>query len=179
MYHGVLSEPDASPAAQAPREQLADERTLTALNHLLSRLEVLDQATRQLSALMERAPGLMAIAGDVLDETYRDATARGIDLEERLQTALALAEKLTEPRRAEQLEQLLHLADRLPGMVAMTADVFDEQMHQAVDQGLEGTPRARSSRATVAWSWPNSITIRSRKKASRSISRASATACMR
>ncbi|MEI2611558.1 MAG: DUF1641 domain-containing protein [Candidatus Promineifilaceae bacterium] len=80
----------------------------------------------QLMALADQAPGMVAMAGDAVDEMMGRAAAHGVDVEQRLKAALALAEKLTDPERMAKLEQLLALADQAPAMLAMMGDVADD-----------------------------------------------------
>lgn len=119
------------------QERLSDERTLASLDHLLERIGTLEQAVDRLATLMEQGPGLVSMAADTVDETYRQATARGVDLEQRLSNAAHLAEKLTAPETIERIEGMLAAADKLPGMVSMAADVVDETYRQAAEKGVD------------------------------------------
>ncbi len=135
-------------AGKQVQTRLADDRTLQAIDHLLARIDTLEAAVDKLSTLMHQGPGLVAMAGDMLDETYRSADARGVSIEERLGTALGMAEKLTAPAMAEKLDGLLTITDQLPGLIAMTMDTYDEGMKQAFDNGFD--PRTLMETASAA-----------------------------
>ena len=85
----------------------------------------------------DQAPGLVAMTMDMVDEGYRASNAKGINIEERLSSALAIAEKLTAPAMVEKLDGLLKVADQAPGLIAMTMDMVDEGMKEAVDNGFD------------------------------------------
>lgn len=108
-----------------------------ALNRLLDRIDSLEQAVTTLTATMGQAPGMMAMAGDVIDEGYRKAAAAGIDLEERALGGLALLNRLTEPRLVAQLQQLLDMAEQAPSLMAMAGDVVDDAYRSAANAGVD------------------------------------------
>ncbi|MCB0065078.1 MAG: DUF1641 domain-containing protein [Caldilineaceae bacterium] len=115
-----------------------EERVRNGL-HLLTRLtepKIIAQL-EGLLALAEQAPGLAAMAGDVVDNAYRNAATHGIDLEARTTTALHLLNRLTEPKMVEQVEGLLALADQVPGFLAMTGDVVDDAFRSATNAGVD------------------------------------------
>ncbi|HMQ50196.1 MAG TPA: DUF1641 domain-containing protein [Saprospiraceae bacterium] len=126
-----------TPAGRQVQAKLNEERTLEALHKLLDRLDAVEKAVENLSSLMQQGPGLMAMGADMLDEVYQKADARGVNIEERLKVALHLAEKLTDPYLAEKMDNLLKLANQLPGMVGMTADMLDEGMKNAIAGGVD------------------------------------------
>lgn len=137
-----------SRAGKQVQARLTDDRTLEAIDHLLARIDTLEAAVDQLSMLMRQGPGLVAMAGDMVDETYRKADANGVNIEERLGTALQMAEKLTTPAMAEKLEGLVTISNQLPGLVAMTVDMYDEGMKRAFDNGFD--PRTLMETAGAA-----------------------------
>lgn len=115
-----------------------EERATTALQ-LLNKLTE-PKMVAQLEGLMamaEQAPGLAAMAGDMVDNAYRSAAQQGIDLEARAMTGLQLLNRLTEPKMATQLEQLLGMADQLPGFAAMAGDVIDDAYRSAHTAGID------------------------------------------
>lgn len=126
----------ATPAGIQLQRRLTDEHTLQALDHLLARIDTLEKAVGRLTDLMEQGPGLVAMAGDMADEAYRNAAARGLNLEERLHNALHLAGQITAPETVAKLDTLVQLSDQLPGLVAMTVDMLDEGMKKAVSHGF-------------------------------------------
>ncbi|MEM1319813.1 MAG: DUF1641 domain-containing protein [Bacteroidota bacterium] len=125
-----------TPAGKQVQARLAEEPTLRAIDHLLSRIDTLDKAVGQLTAVMQQGPGMVAMVSDITDETYRKAHAQGIDIEQRLGNALHIAEKLTAPAMVEKIDQLVQLSEQVPGLLAMAADMYDEGMRKAMDQGF-------------------------------------------
>jgi DNA-binding FrmR family transcriptional regulator len=114
----------------------------------LARLEgLLARAPGDVTALVERATAGVAVAGDMLDEWAMRASARGIDLDQRVQRALHLVERLTEPGVADALEAVLDHADRiqtlvaqldaLPGAIATVMDTVDEYLRAVAGNGLD------------------------------------------
>ena len=124
-------------AGQQLQERLSSEKTLKALDHLLQRIDTLEQGVERLSTLLESGPGLLGIAVDTADEGYRSAAERGIDIEQRLGAALVLAEKLTAPEMMDKLNGLLKLADEAPGIASMVADMADEGYRTAAARGID------------------------------------------
>lgn len=122
--------------AQRLSERLNDEKTVRALDHLLERIDTLEQAVDRLATVMEQGPGLLSMATDAADEAIRDAERQGINVEERLGLALGLAEKLTRPALVEKLHQTLQLADQLPGLIAMGIDSLDQEFERAAMNGI-------------------------------------------
>ena len=126
-----------SPAGRQIQERLSEEKTLQSINRLLNRIDTLEKAVENLTAMMVQGPGLISMAADTIDESYRRATQGGIDLEERLGNALQIAEKLTAPTMLEKLDQLLSFADQAPGMISMMVDMADEGYRQAQRSGVD------------------------------------------
>lgn len=124
-------------AGKRVRARLSEDRTLEAFDRLLQRIDTLEMAVTQLTMIMQQGPGLVAMAGDIVDEAYRKADTQGVNIDERIRVALQLAEKLTQPQMTEQLDALLKLGEQLPGMVAMTVDMVDEGMKQAIANGFD------------------------------------------
>ena len=94
----------------------------------------------KLDDLMEMAntaPGLMAVTGDMVGETYRQAAANGIYLEERVKAGLEMAEKLTRPEMVANLNQLIEMAETAPNFIAMIGDIADEAYRNALAQGID------------------------------------------
>jgi hypothetical protein len=129
----VWSDTEAGKKVQA---RLTETRTLKALDHLLQRIDTLEQAVDRLGDAMRQGPGLIAMVGDMADEAYRKADARGVSVDERLRVALALAERLTAPTMVSKLDGLLTLADQAPGLLAMMADMADEAYRKADAGGV-------------------------------------------
>jgi uncharacterized protein YjgD (DUF1641 family) len=142
------------------QERLAEPETAAALNRLLDRVDAIDRAMATTEMIVEQAPAMFNMMVDTADDVYRQAAEAGVDLDERLRLSLALAEKLTAPKtvavlselldRMDQLEQLIHLADQLPGLLAMFVDIADEFAQRAADAGIDiDATIARGSQAMV------------------------------
>ncbi|MFZ1398007.1 MAG: DUF1641 domain-containing protein [Candidatus Promineifilaceae bacterium] len=127
--------------------KLNEPQTVAALTRLLDRIESLEQTVNTLADLVTQGPGMAAMVGDMVDETVRSAAARGVDVEQRLQTALTLAEKLTAPAMVEKLDRLLALADEAPGLAAMVGDMVDETVRSAAARGVDIEARLRAGLA--------------------------------
>jgi len=125
-----------TPAGQQLKAHLSEERTLTAIDKLVGRLDTIEQAVEKLSEAMHQGPGMAAMAADIADEAYREADTQGVNIDERLKNALTLAEKLTSNDMLEKLDQLMAFARQAPGLAAMVADVADEAYKKADEHGL-------------------------------------------
>lgn len=131
-------------AGKQVQARLSEERTLRALDHILARLDTLDGAVESLNTVMQQGPGLLAMGSDMVDEAYREADAKGVSIDERLKNALAIAEKLTAPAMVEKLDGLMETLDRLPGLVAMQADIVDEAYRSADARGVNIDERLKA-----------------------------------
>jgi uncharacterized protein YjgD (DUF1641 family) len=125
-----------SPAGQQVQARLSEEKTLQALDRILARLDTVEESLAKLSDAMHQGPGMIAMAADMADEAYRKADAQGINLEDRLQNALTLAEQLTAPEMVDKISQLTEFASQAPGLVAMTGDMLDEAYRRADASGI-------------------------------------------
>lgn len=129
------------------QERLHDPQVVGVLTRLLDRIDALEQTVNVLATAVSQAPGMISMVTDMADETMRQATAKGIDIDGRLKTALALAEKLTAPDMLARLEQMLALANQMPGMVSMMADMADDAYRQATARGLDIEARLKAGLA--------------------------------
>ncbi len=141
---------------------MADANTAVSLQDVSSRLERIEGSLARLEGLLARAPvnvttlaeratAGVAMAVDMLDEWARRATAGGpagaVDLDQRVQRALHLVQRLTEPGVAGALEVVLDHADRiqalvvqldaLPGAIATVMDTVDDFLRAAAGKGLD------------------------------------------
>ncbi len=126
-----------SPAGKQIQQRLSEEETLHSIHRLLDRIDTLEKAVEKLTILMSQGPGLLSMAADTIDESYRQAAQNGIDLEQRMGVALQMAEKLTAPEMLEKLDGLLNLANLGPGLIAMLIDSVDEEMRKAHSSGMD------------------------------------------
>ena len=127
----------------ALQARLNEPATAASINRLLDRIEELEQAVTTLTNTISQAPGLAAMAGDMVDEAYQQAAAHNIDLEARAKTGLHLLSRLTEPQMVTQLEQLMDMAEQAPGLAAMMGDMADEAMRNVANAGVDIEERAR------------------------------------
>lgn len=132
-------------AGKKVKARLSDDRTLNAIDNLLARIDTLDKVVANLTTMMNQAPGLLAMGGDMLDEAYRKADAQGVSIDERLNNALVIAEKLTAPAMVEKLDKLTQFADQLPGLVAMKVDALDDMYREADANGVNIDERLSSA----------------------------------
>lgn len=122
----------------APGEAQLDHASLTVvLTRILERMDRMEQALHGLTTVAAQAPGLLAMAGDMLDEGYRTAAASGVDLEARGKDALQLLERLTQPQTIALVDQLLDLASQAPGLLAMVGDTVDDAYRSAANAGID------------------------------------------
>lgn len=126
-----------TPAGQQVQARLAEERTLIAIDKLLTRLDTVEHAVSNLATMMQQGPGMVAMVADMADEAYRTADSNGVSVDERLKQALLLAEKLTAPAMVEKLDGLFTLSDQLPGLISMTLDSLDDGMQKAIANGID------------------------------------------
>ena len=127
--------------------RLNEPMTNAALNRLLDRVETLEKAVSRLADLLEQAPGMAAMVGDMADEQLRQAKGRGVEIDQRLKTALALAERLTAPEMVAKINHLLDLADQAPQAVAMVGDMVDGTFRQVTMRGVDIDQRLRTALA--------------------------------
>lgn len=140
----------ARPNGSEPRsleEHLHEPSTEAALHRILDRMDRIEQALARLTEAVDQAPAVAPTMVDVVDDVARAADARGVDLDERLQNVLTLAERLTAPKtvevltglldRLDQVEQLTALLDQAPGFAAMTVDMADEAARRAAERGID------------------------------------------
>ncbi len=120
----------------ALQERLADPHVQDGLARILDRIDTLEAAIERLSVALNQGPGMIAMATDMVDEQIRQAAQRGVYFDDRLQNTLHLLEKLTQDATVQQLEGLLELAQRAPGLMAMTADMADDMARQAAQRGI-------------------------------------------
>lgn len=137
-----------SEAGKNLQKRLLDEQTLTAIDRLLFRIDTLEKAVESLTLIMQQGPGMVAMAGDMVDEAYRQADANGISVDTRLKNALVIAEKLTTSEMTKKLEDAISFTNQLPGLMAMTVDMIDESMKEAVTSGFD--PKVLADTAKTA-----------------------------
>jgi uncharacterized protein YjgD (DUF1641 family) len=127
----------SSAAGQQVQSRLSEERTLQAIDHLLQRIDTLEAAVERLAVVMHQGPGFVSMATDMVDDQVRRAKENGIYLDERMNNALVLAEKLTAPETTEQITKLLEFARQAPGMISMVTNIIDDSMANSIKKGYD------------------------------------------
>jgi hypothetical protein len=136
-----------SDAGRQLMERFSEEKTLKALDHLLQRIDTLEKAVENLSTLLQQGPVMASMAADSVDEVYRRASDKGINLEERLANALHLGEQLTAPEMREKIDNLLAFAEQSPALFTMAIDSIDESFRRASSRGVNIDERLRAAAA--------------------------------
>ena len=116
---------------------------------IASQLNRIEGSIARLSSQVGQLPGLVAIATDVGDETAARVQSAGINIDQRMQNLLQLIERLSSNNTLQKVDQLIQLTDRLPGSLAMIADVVDESIRLRQDQGFDIDSRIRNAGALV------------------------------
>lgn len=129
----------------ALQERLQDPETAAALNRILDRLDTLESAIDRLSSMMEKAPGLVSMAVDTVDDEVARAADAGVDIDARLRAGMALAERITDPATMAKLDQLITLAERAPDLVSMLVDSFDDAYLQMLRAGVNADIRLKAA----------------------------------
>ena len=105
------------------------------LARLDARLERLERGLAPITTFAEQAPALAATVGDIVDER----AAQLGDVEERVGALVDLVERLTRPQTLASLRKVVDVVESAPSLVATAADVFDELMSEAANEGLDLT----------------------------------------
>ena len=153
------SAPSTNGAASL-EERLNDPQTTKALHRILDRLDAIEEAVDGLATAVDQAPQAANLVTDMVDDTYRTAEEHGVDLDERIQLALQLTERLTAPEtvgtltrlmdRMDDIDQLIDLADQAPGMANMMVDMFDDAYRAAEASGHDPELVLRRSAEAVS-----------------------------
>ncbi len=99
--------------------------------NLLARLTdpKIQNSLHQMLDLIEQGPGLSAMAVDSMDEMIYNLNISNESFQERIEATSGLLLKLSSSKQIAKMEQLLEMADRLPGIVAMIIDSIDRIMN--------------------------------------------------
>lgn len=104
-----------------------------ALTRIETRLERIEAVLGRLENITGQVPGLLAMAGDVLDEAAR----RDGRMDERGTAIRDLVERATRPETLRALSALLDLLEQAPGLLGMVGDVVDEASGQVAAAGVD------------------------------------------
>lgn len=95
------------------------------------RLSRIEQSLDRIASGMNQAPVMLSMATDSIDEYIGAAKQKGIEVEDRLQDALHLLGRLSDPKINQSLNNLLGTVEQAPGLVSMTMDSVDELVRQS------------------------------------------------
>jgi hypothetical protein len=117
----------------APASPTPTDPVLAALARIEARLDGLEARLHPALDLVEQGPAAVGTAIDIADDVAR----RLGDVDERLQAALALVEKVSEPQTLRQLQEGLALLEQVPGLVATGLDIADATFEKARAAGVD------------------------------------------
>lgn len=119
-----------------------EERAFTTLQ-LLNRLTEpkMVKQLEQLLELAEQAPGLLAMAGDVVDDAFRSANAAGIDIETMVKQGGVAAQRLSDLMRSTEFTTLMDsgmLDPKAVSLLGCAADALIRSQQQSQKLGPMG-----------------------------------------
>ncbi|HHB79743.1 MAG TPA: DUF1641 domain-containing protein [Saprospiraceae bacterium] len=126
-------------AGKALEARLNDERVVNAMNRILDRLDVIESSLEKI----HEAPGMISMVTDMADDAVRTASDKGVDFDERLRAALAIAEKLTAPEMVDKIDHFIASVDQAPSMVSMVTDMADDLVRSNAERGVDIDERLR------------------------------------
>ncbi len=136
---------------------LTTEALAASVERLHQRMDRLEGRLERLLDVLEAAPAAVAMATDTADALFRQAAARGVDLDERARVALEVAERLSAPEtaraltrlaeKASALEPLVEMAAGAPTFLAGVTDLIDERLLLAVESGVDVDARIQAALA--------------------------------
>lgn len=156
-------------STQATPPTLSDtQKILALLEGMNQRMVRLEASVARLDALVAQGPGIVAGVTDTVDGVVAGMAARGIDVDARMQGALQLTEKLTDPavleavgrlvERLDTVEQSVELAAQAPALVAGVTDTVDGVMAGLAEQGVDVHARlAAGLKAAEALTRPETL----------------------
>lgn len=114
---------------------------------ILDRLARIEQQLARLTEALDQTAPTVGMAVDAADEIAADLQRRGIDVDQRLQSALQVVERLTEPNTLQalnavidalpKLEALVNVAATFEDTTGMVFDMADAQATRLVEQGID------------------------------------------
>ena len=113
---------------------MANDTLAVSINQLIHKIDALDNKVNRLQQTLQEAPGMAAMATDIIDEAIRTT---GVDVESRAKAGLQILVQLTEPATLAALQQGLQALSDAPGLISMVADIMDEQIGTATQEGID------------------------------------------
>ena len=132
--------PDSPSSYPGPGAGQGLDEVTRLLNRLHDRLDTLEAKVDGLAPALEgmdSLPDALATGTDIFDEEVARLGAKGVDVDARVRSLLALLEKVSDPTTLTAMEQAMEMAPQLPGMSAMAVDVLDEEAHRLMDEGVD------------------------------------------
>lgn len=136
------SPPDTSDHQRSPNG--ADDPLEARLDRIDARLDRLERSIGRVTELLDQVPLLVGGLTDIADDAIGE---EGADIDTRVRHLVRITDKITRPEvlegleqlaeRGDQLQQLVELADAIPGGVAMAVDVFDDLVARSVEEGID------------------------------------------
>ena len=126
-------------------KRLEEPEVAAAINRLLDRIDALENTVDTLNLLVKEGPGFTAMATDIIDETAKQAANAGVRIEDRMRNAMILAERATSDDSVEAMKKAIEFVKEAPGFVAMVADMFDEHVRTAAQEGLDVESRIKGA----------------------------------
>jgi uncharacterized protein YjgD (DUF1641 family) len=127
----MTAQVDAAPSPAVPSELRQVLEALGRVEQRLSRLETC------IDTAVAGGKDVVSIVANAVDRRVHEAQARGVDVDARASQLLQLAEKLTEPRVLDALEQTLGLVPELPALAAVAVDSFDQAAGRLRADGVD------------------------------------------
>jgi uncharacterized protein YjgD (DUF1641 family) len=149
-----MNEPDKNGIARL-QDRLSDPATAASIGRILDRLDSLESVLDRMETATAVLPGLISTVADTFDGLAARGQDAGIDLDERMKSALELTERLTQPEtlgvlnrllsRIDRLEGFLELADQAPAALSMAVDTLDDIVRKGEKRGIDLDSRLRST----------------------------------
>ncbi len=140
---------EAHPASDHQDELI--ELAIRSLDRIDGRLAALEASVARIEAVARPA---VATLVDTADELVTRLAVRGIDVDARARSMLALVEQLSAPAvlaplsrliaRIEQLDAVVATADKIPGLVAMVVDTLDSIVSRLRESDIDVDATVRS-----------------------------------
>lgn len=117
------------------------------LTQLSTRIGSIERKLSNIEDITKKLPAVIAVATDSIDEHCRNAAKSGIDIGERFKKMSELLIQITDPKKIDALSQvinnienlasLLKQLERVPDILAVIVDSFDELCKDAERSGID------------------------------------------
>lgn len=137
----------------SPTAASGPDAIVSALARIEARLDHLETRLKPALDLVEQGPAAVGTAIDIADDVAR----RLGDVDERLQVALALVERVSQPQTLRLLQEGLAMAEQVPGLVATGIDIADATFDRARKAGVD-VARLVPALEALAFFWGRTLT---------------------